>query len=244
MTHILITGASSEIAKDFIRSLNNCKGNLKLAFHCNKNTQFFKKDKYKSNNFKILKYDLSNINQCEKMLNEYFVWSKNSIDIFIQFHGSICSKKYWTEVKEKDLLKDVKLNFISSFYLLQKVYKKMKKKGGKIILTSTSSASHGGGPKSFGYGLSKYFLEYLTKLIAREGGRYDIKCNSIAPGFINTKLHKNMKTKKELSIRSKFNILKKAGKTKDILPILEMLISNDNSFMTGQVINIDGGDWL
>ena len=109
MTHILIKGAGSEIAKDFIRLFNKDKGNFKLAFHCNKKKQFFKKDKYKSNNFKILKYDLSNINQCEKTLNEYFIWSKNSIDIFIQFLGSICSKKYWTEVKEKDLLKDVKL---------------------------------------------------------------------------------------------------------------------------------------
>ena len=120
----------------------------------------------------------------------------------------------------------------------------MRKTGGKIVLTSTSSASHGGGVDTFGYGISKFSIEYLTKLLAKEGGNHKILCNAIAPGFINTKIHLKSKTPSQIKKRASLNKLKMAGNPKNIVPIIKMLISEENSFMTGEIIKIDGGDWL
>ena len=62
---------------------------------------------------------------------------------------------------------------------------------------------HGGGEDSFGYGLSKLNLQYLSKAIARFGGKYNIISNCINPGYIDTKFHTKVmgRSKKDLKIR-------------------------------------------
>ena len=78
---------------------------------------------------------------------------------------------------------------VSSIFYFSNCFQKDEKKGGKIIFTSTSSADKGGSKNSVGYGIAKSGLIALTKILAREGGKFKIKVNCIAPGFILTRLH-------------------------------------------------------
>ena len=241
MKNILITGASSDIGIELVKNLK--LGNYKLGLHYNSKGEILKKITKHQNNIKLFKKNLVNENGCISLVNEYIGWAKK-IDVFIQLHGAIKKSKKWYSLSQKDILQDLNVNFFSTFNLSKLVFQKMRKTGGKIVLTSTSSASHGGGVDTFGYGMSKFSIEYLTKLLAKEGGNHKILCNAIAPGFINTKIHLQSKTPSQIKKRASLNKLKMAGNPKNIVPIIKMLISEENSFMTGEIIKIDGGDWL
>ena len=112
-------------------------------------------------------------------------------------------------------------------------------------MTSTSSAIHGGGENSLAYGISKSGIACLTKGLARFGAKNNILVNAIAPGFIETRFHTKVmkRKKKDLKKRLKFIKLLRAGKTSDITNLISFLLFQNN-YITGEVIPIDGGDWI
>ena len=122
----------------------------------------------------------------------------------------------------------------------------MRKTGGKIVLTSTSSASHGGGVDTFGYGMSKFSIEYLTKLLAKEGGNHKILCNAIAPGTVFTPSWEDrvkqspdpVKAKKDFIARQPMGRL---GTAQEIADFAIYLASDESTFTTGNTFSVDGG---
>ena len=195
MISILITGASSDIGTSFLKKLDIKK--FKLGLHYFSNQKELLKIKKLNSNVKLFKKNLRSEKECSELFNDFMKWSK-SIDILINLHGVISKKKDWKKLTKKNFLTDFDYNFFSSFIISKLAFEKMKKKGGKIIFTSTSSASHGGGKNTFSYGCSKILIENLTKLLAREGAKYKILSNAIAPGFIKTKFQLKTKTKSEI----------------------------------------------
>ena len=96
------------------------------------------------------------------------------------------------------------------------------------------------------YGIAKLGVQALTKGMAREGGKYNILVNAIAPGLINTRFHKERlgRTSSEIKKRAKLSKLKRLGQPEEIAAIIDCLISNDVNYMTGEVISVSGGDWI
>ena len=161
-------------------------------------------------------------------------------------NGNVSSAISWERLTEKDWKKDIAINLGAPFFVAQKTFKYMKKNGGKIILMSTASAKHGGGNNTMGYGIAKSGVESLTKGLAREGTKYNILVNAIAPGLINTRFHKERlgRTLTEMKKRIKLSKLKRLGQPEEIAAIIANLISEELNYMTGEVISISGGDWI
>ena len=241
---ILILGASSDIGVELIKILDNPK--IEIGAHCHSNKKIL--EKFKNSRlakFKIFKKKLINQKQSHELVSSYIKWS-GGIDVLVQLTGNISKIKDWTDLKQKNLIRDFNINFSSTFFIVQKIFKHMKKSGGKIILTSTSSAIHGGGEDSFAYGLSKLNLLYLSKAIARFGGKYNIISNCISPGYIDTQFHTKVmkRSKKDLKIRQAKSKLGRSGSPQEIAEFINFLISNKSNYFTGQNLNIDGGDWI
>jgi len=241
--NILILGASSDIGIKLLETLKD--KDYKIGAHCYKNDIKLKKFKKKFHSFKIFKQNLSSQKDSLKLFRSYMKWSKK-IDVLVHLSGNVSKIKNWENLPEKNLMDDYKLNFSSIFFLVQKIFNSMKKKGGKILLTSTSSAIHGGGEDSFGYGLAKLNLLYLSKALARFGGKYNIISNCINPGYIDTKFHTKVmkRSRKDLNIRKTKNKLGRAGSPKEVAEFILFLISRKTNYYTGQDFNIDGGDWI
>ena len=242
---ILVLGASSDIGFRVLNLLNS-KG-YQIGAHCNTNDKILKKyQKNTKSKFKIFKKKLINQKDSVDLINSFLKWSGN-IDVLVHLTGNVSKVSHWTKIKQSNLIEDFKINFSSTFFVVQKVFNAMKKnKGGKIILAGTSSATHGGGEDSFGYGLSKLNLIYLSKAVARIGGKYNIICNCVNPGYINTKFHSKVmkRSKKSLEIRKTKTKLGRSGQPEEIAEFINFLISDKTDFFTGQNLNIDGGDWI
>ena len=243
---MLILGASSDMGLALIEELN--LKNYIIGAHCNKGkkrlTNFFKKKKA-SKDFKIIQKNLYNQKSCKDLVNQFIKWSKG-IDILVQLTGNVSSVTPWENLKEKDWNNDIAINLGSPFFVSQTIFKYMKKNGGKIVLMSTASAKHGGGNTTMAYGVSKAGVEALTKGMAREGAKYNILVNAIAPGLINTRFHKDKlgRNKAEMKKRANLSKLKRIGSPKEIAKLINLLISETSSYTTGEILTVSGGDWI
>lgn len=239
---ILVVGASSDLAVSLNKMLFNSGATLGL--HYNKNKKALSKYK-ESRRIKKFQKDINSSISCYKLIDDFVSWA-GGVDYLIQLSGDIKRPIHWEKLTEQEWYYDLSMNLMMPFFLAQRVIFHMKGSGGKIILMSTASASRGGGATSLAYGVAKAGIECLVKGLARECAKYNILVNAIAPGFILTKFHteKMKRTQEQLQERVKLIPLKRAGTTEEFAGTVMFLLSENASYITGQVIVVSGGDWL
>jgi 3-oxoacyl-[acyl-carrier protein] reductase len=137
-----------------------------------------------------------------------------------------------------DLVLNVNLKAV--FMLSQMAALKMKEEGKGVILNAASVVAHNGNFGQANYVASKAGLIGITKTMARELGRYGIRVNAVAPGFIATAMVKKM-PEKVISMMETKTPLARMGEPLDIANAYEFLASDLASFITGTCLNVDGG---
>ena len=161
-------------------------------------------------------------------------WAK--IDILINNAG-ITDDKLAIRMTEDSWNKVIDINLKGTFNCIKKALPSMiKNKGGKIVNMSSVVGIMGNSGQS-NYCASKAGIIGLTKSLAKEYGKKDININAIAPGFIETKMTKKV----NIQDFSKNIVLDRLGTADDIANLVCFLCSQDASYITGQVINVDGG---
>lgn len=240
---VLIFGASSDLGQELIKSLIK-RNNVFIVAQYNKNSDFFNNYKNHKNIF-LIKSNLKDKTECKSLCSK-IIKKTSKIDSIIFFNGKISCTKIWTKISEKELNEDLQINFLSVFFSMQFLHSYLNKSA-KIVFLSTSSATHGGGDRSFIYGWAKLSLLYLTKSFSKYFAKKKITVNSISPGFINTKFHKNNKrqwSKKNSIKRAEFNLLKKSGNPEQIAQLINLIILSNSNFINAQNIKIDGGEYV
>ncbi len=120
----------------------------------------------------------------------------------------------------------------------------MQKAGGGSIINTASMAAFASDQIRTAYGATKAGVVQLTKYIATQYGKDNIRCNAIAPGLILTPAAKNNIPQTMLDIFTKFNALRYHGEADDIGYAVVYLASDESKFMTGQTLQIEGGHYL
>ena len=146
-------------------------------------------------------------------------------------------------MSEDEWLDIINVNLNSAFYLSKKVLKMMLKlKWGRIINITSTSASIGNKGQS-NYSAAKAGVEAFTKSLAREVGSRNITINSIAPGFIDTDM-----TQQSDGVNTDELIkeipLGRFGKPDEVAHLASFLCSEEASYITGQIIHINGGLYM
>jgi len=238
--NILITGGSRGIGKSVVETLVKNGANVGFTFSSSEIAAKTICNKLNSENIKCIAYksDASKLDQCEKLINS-FLTDFETIDVLINNAG-ITKDNLLLRMSEEDFDKVVEVNLKSVFNMTkacQRVFLKNRK--GTIINMSSVVGVKGNAGQS-NYAASKSGIIGFSKSIAQELGSRNIRCNVIAPGFIRTEMTDNLSQ----SIIQGWtdNIpLKRPGESADVANLCLFLASDLSSYITGQVINVDGG---
>ena len=238
--NIIITGGSRGIGKGIVEKFAEQGANI--AFTCIKmsDESFELVKNIEQFGVKIKAYESdasdfdSAINLAEAVLNDF-----GSIDVLVNNAG-ITKDNLLMRMSESDFNDVMKINMNSVFNNTKAVLRQMlKQKRGSIINLSSVVGVKGNAGQS-NYSSSKSAINGFTKSIALELGSRNIRCNAIAPGFIETEMTKSLKD--DVVEQWRQNIpLKRGGSALDVANTALFLASDMSSYITGQVINVCGG---
>lgn len=178
--------------------------------------------------------DLSSVE--ESFENIYKKYGK--IDILVNNAGMSSMDKIY-DYKEEDFKKIMDLNVNAVFNCSRAVVKYMKENNGGVILNTSSMVSIYGQPSGCGYPASKFAVNGLTKSLARELGRDNIRVNAVAPGVTLTDMMKDVPDSVIEPI-IKGIPLGRIGQPEDIANAFLFLASDMASYITGVVLSVDG----
>ena len=178
--------------------------------------------------------DLSSVKECfSEIVNKY-----GKIDILVNNAGMSAMDKIY-DYKEEDFKKIIDLNVNAVFNCSHAVVSYMKENGGGVILNTSSMVSIYGQPSGCGYPASKFAVNGLTKSLARELGKDNIRVNAVAPGVTLTDMMKNVPDSVIEPI-IKGIPLGRIGTPEDIANAFLFLASDMASYITGVVLSVDG----
>jgi len=147
----------------------------------------------------------------------------------------------FTTIDIDDFDRILKVNLRTPFQLCQAVIPYMKKKGWGRIVNMTSIFGNITKEYRAPYSTSKFGLDGMTAALAAEVAEMGILANSIGPGFIDTELTRNVLGKKGIEeLRDRIPI-KRLGQANEIASLVSWLVSDENTYMSGQNLMIDGG---
>lgn len=228
---VLIIGGSSDIGNELVKIFLK-KNIYQIHLHYNTNIKTIKK--YEKN-CKLIKSDLFKGN--EKSILKKF---DNNYDIVVNLVGFINSKSF-ENFTLKTLEKSIKINSIMPLLIIRKSLNNMKKKKwGRILNSSSVGVNFGGGSKTYEYSLAKHLNEFIPSYLRKIADK-NIFYNVLKIGLTKTKIHKNIPNK-NLTKRTKLLPVKKMAQPVDIANYIYYLTSTQNQFITGDVINITGGE--
>jgi len=188
-------------------------------------------------------FDMGNIKEIE-VLFERIVSETKGIDILVNCAGTTI-RGASEEVDLDTWNRVIEVNLTATFVMSQAFCRHCKKaeKPGRIINIG-SLTCHGGRPTTVAYASSKGGLLSLTRTLAVEWAKYNINVNAIGPGYIATELTEPLWTDDEFNkwVLSK-TPLGRWGRPEDLAGTAVLLASKAGDFITGQIINVDGG-WL
>jgi len=233
----IVTGASRGIGKAIAKKL--ALYGAKVAIISRKINDLEKvKNEINSNNIICFECDINNQNQFKHIAQKISdQWG--SIDILVNNAG-ITRDKLLLRLTESDWDDVINTN-LKGYYNTIKIISRymLKNRSGKIINISSVIGQIGNSGQS-NYAASKAGVEGMTRALAVELGGKNININSIAPGYIETKMTDDLN--QEILNNMKKNIpLNRLGTSQDVANLVCYLSSDLSSYITGQTINIDGG---
>ena len=237
--NIVVTGATGGIGKSIVQKLDSVGANILAS-----GTKQEKLDelKMKFNNLKILKFDISKIDEIEKFIEDAASLLGGQLDCIVNNAG-ITQDNLAIRMSLDEWRKVIDINLTSTFLLNKFAIKKMlKNKSGKII-NITSVVGHTGNLGQANYTASKAGIVAMSKSLAMEYAKKNININCISPGFIKTAMTEKIDDKYKETIISKIPSAK-LGEPEDVANAVIFLASNQSDYINGETIHVNGGMYM
>jgi 3-oxoacyl-[acyl-carrier protein] reductase len=164
------------------------------------------------------------------------------IDILVNCAGDIIATSSIEEMPEELWNKVLATNLTGALLCAKYCIPGMKTRpGGRIVNISSISARSGGGPGAAPYAVSKAGLESLTRALAKELAPFNITVNAVSPGVVYTPIHERFNTPESLEKLRLTIPLQRLGDPAEVAGVVSFLASADASYITGEVIAVNGG---
>ncbi len=236
----LITGATRGIGKEIAMTL--AREGMDIAINYiieNEDVENTKKD-IEALNVKcfMVKADVSDFEDCKEMVDSV-IKEYGKIDVLVNNAG-ITKDTLLMRMKEEDFRSVIDVNLVGTFNVTRNVIPYMIKAREGRIISLASVVGISGNAGQTNYSASKAGIIGFTKSLAKEVGSRNILVNAVAPGFIDTSMTAVLKDDVKKGMIDLIP-LKRAGSVTDVARVVKFLASEDSSYVTGQVIHVDGG---
>ena len=238
----LVTGAGKGLGRACAIALAEAGANLLIVSRTKKDldqvSKIIKKFKVRCKSYTC---DITNYNQIKSIVNQ-----QQRIDILVNNAGNNIPE-HFTKVKTKNMEYLVKINTIAAFNVAQLCALKMirlknRKKIGASIINMSSQMGHVGGPIRSVYNMNKWGLEGLTRGMALDLAKFNIRVNTVAPTFVVTPMTKKFLKNKKFKKETLNNIpLRRFAEMSEIASTVVFLASDAASMIHGTSLLVDGG---
>lgn len=236
----LITGATRGIGKQIAIKL--AKEGYNIAINYRKENEELENTKreIEEQNVKCLAVqgDVSNFEDTKRFVDEV-INEFGAIDVLVNNAG-ITKDMLILRMQKEDFESVVNVNLTGTFNVTKNVVPYMMKKRSGRIINISSVVGISGNAGQTNYSASKAGIIGFTKSLAKEVASRNILVNAVAPGFIETDMTSILKDDVKAEIAKNIP-LKRMGTAEDVANVVKFLASEDSSYITGQVINVDGG---
>lgn len=218
------------------------KNGYNIAINYRKENEELKNTKKEIEKFNVkciaVKGDVSNFDDAKNMVED-IINKFGSIDVLVNNAG-ITKDMLLMRMKKEDFEQVIDVNLVGTFNITKNVVPYMMKKRDGRIINISSVVGISGNAGQTNYSASKAGIIGFTKSLAKEIGSRNILVNAVAPGFIKTEMTENLP--EDIKENTNKNIpVKRIGNVRDVANVVKFLASEDSSYITGQVINVDGG---
>ena len=237
---VLVTGGSRGIGKETAKIYAENGYNVAINYVSDKTDVEGIKKEFQDMGVKCLmiKADVSNREEVEKMVEEV-ISEFDKIDVLVNNAG-ITKDTLLMRMSEEDFDKVIEINLKGTYLVTKAATKYMMKKRQGSIINLASVVGVVGNSGQCNYSASKAGIIGFTKSVAKELASRNIRANAVAPGFIETDMTNVLKDEVKENINAQIP-LKRMGTAREVAEVIYFLGSEKSSYITGQVINIDGG---
>ena len=236
----LITGATRGIGKQIAITL--AKQGYNIALNYRKENEELENTKKEIEKIGVqilaVKGDVANFEDCENFVKQV-IERFGQIDVLVNNTG-ITKDMLLMRMKKEDFEQVIDTNLVGTFNVTKNVVPYMMKARSGRIINISSVVGISGNAGQTNYSASKAGIIGFTKSLAKEIASRNILVNAVAPGFIETNMTDVLKDDVKQEIAKNIP-LKRMGTAQDVANVVKFLASDDSSYITGQVINVDGG---
>jgi len=232
---VLITGASGGIGKAIAKKFTTA--GAKVALNDIVQAEDALKSLAQELGGKYFLADVSKLEEVEKMIQD-IKKEFGRLDVLVNNAG-ITQDRTLAKMAKEEWQKVIDIDLTGVFNCTKAALPLIIQNQGKIVSISSLVGQRG----NFGqtnYAAAKAGIIGFTKALAKEVGRFGVTVNAVAPGFIETRLTENLPPETKETVK-KFTPLGRFGKPEEVANAVAFLASEEANFITGAVINIDGG---
>ncbi len=233
----IVTGATRGLGRAIALKLANVGANIAFNYITNKNLADSLSEEIRKLGVEVLPFhaDIKDFEKVQEM-KDAVLDKFGTVDVLVNNAG-IVKDKPLSSMSEEDWVSVVNTNLNGTFNMTRAVmFTFMKKRKGDIInITSVSGLR--GIPGQTNYAASKGGIIALTRTLAKEVSQFNIRVNAIAPGFIESDMLERLDLNKIIAAIP----LGRLGKPEEVADLVSFLLTKEALYITGQVIQIDGG---
>lgn len=235
-----ITGATRGIGRQIAITLAKEGYDIALNYRTENDDLKNTKEEIESAGVKCLAVqgDVSDFDSTEKMVSQ-IIENYGKIDVLVNNAG-ITKDMLLMRMKKEDFESVIDVNLVGTFNITKNVIQYMMKQRSGRIINISSVVGISGNAGQTNYSASKAGIIGFSKSLAKEVGSRNILVNVVAPGFIETQMTEVLKDEVKEEIAKQIP-LKRMGNAQDVANVVKFLASEDSSYVTGQVIQVDGG---